>query len=82
MQPENAAHYLSQKPFGFFGISAIRTPEDLDEFVDSHKSLSASLAFLPMKEIPENVIDSVSWSQKPFGFFGISADNQTAHRRP
>ena len=65
---------MSQKPFGFFGISAPpwRSWQVLNSGQASHKSLSASLAFLPhwWGWLCESLEEG---SQKPFGFFGISA---------
>ena len=64
----------SQKPFGFFGISAYDMQCSYEEQNEwCHKSLSASLAFLPPQfGMTDDEIDTRS--QKPFGFFGISAN--------
>ena len=66
---------MSQKPFGFFGISAGQQARLLVNLKSvRHKSLSASLAFLPT--FTELITVSITReSQKPFGFFGISASS-------
>ena len=46
----------------------------------SHKSLSASLAFLP-KDLFEDMQDAIE-SQKPFGFIGISASGACNRHLP
>ena len=119
----------SQKPFGFFGISACSYElVENGEIIASHKSLSASLAFLPsrglfqVKQVRRKVTKAfrLLWhfcpsesgryvspggshkslsaslaflpirkgnyfgltyrkSQKPFGFFGISAQKLLRH---
>ncbi len=89
----------SQKPFGFIGISANTSRREVFPAGDkSHKSLSASLAFLPWNWgegdhwrwftvtkafrlhwhfchliLQETRLSARTWSQKPFGFIGISA---------
>ena len=65
----------SQKPFGFFGISA----EELRHLIEREQEARVTKAFRLLWHLgPKNLSPSVvsgMRSQKPFGFFGISADN-------